>query len=242
MFEILVFSFSGLFISFVLGLYIIKRSEIRGFCFEQQIKFYMSFNNPNGYEIHNFIFEVDGQSVQIDHLIITSHGIFVIEAKNYSGIIYGNADATYWNQGFKNIKGTYSFYSPLLQNKRHIERLQKLLPVNIKFESLVVFNNSVDLDIFHKNVIKFKELKNYISLYKDVNLTDLEKKQLFNRLNEIRKKQRLTLKTHLDNIQPEYLRCPLCGKKLFIRKSNFGQFYGCSGYPDCNYTRSIDSV
>ena len=33
--------------------------------------------------------------------------------------------------------------------------------------------------------------------------------------------------------------CPDCGKLLFIRSSPRGGFVGCSGYPDCTYTRSL---
>lgn len=32
-------------------------------------------------------------------------------------------------------------------------------------------------------------------------------------------------------------KCPDCGKLLLIRISKYGKFYGCSGYPDCKYTR-----
>ena len=31
--------------------------------------------------------------------------------------------------------------------------------------------------------------------------------------------------------------CPECGKDLFLRSSRRGLFVGCSGYPECNYTR-----
>ncbi|HLT00187.1 MAG TPA: type I DNA topoisomerase [Acholeplasma sp.] len=29
--------------------------------------------------------------------------------------------------------------------------------------------------------------------------------------------------------------CPLCGKQLVLRKSKYGMFYGCSGYPKCRH-------
>lgn len=35
--------------------------------------------------------------------------------------------------------------------------------------------------------------------------------------------------------------CPKCGKPLTIRLGRRGRFVGCSGYPDCDYTRSLDS-
>ena len=34
--------------------------------------------------------------------------------------------------------------------------------------------------------------------------------------------------------------CPKCGKPLHIRLGRRGRFIGCSGFPDCDYTRNID--
>ncbi len=34
--------------------------------------------------------------------------------------------------------------------------------------------------------------------------------------------------------------CPKCGKPLSIRLGRRGRFIGCSGYPDCDYTRNLD--
>lgn len=33
--------------------------------------------------------------------------------------------------------------------------------------------------------------------------------------------------------------CPLCGRELRKRKGRFGEFYGCSGFPHCRYTRNV---
>jgi DNA topoisomerase-1 len=34
--------------------------------------------------------------------------------------------------------------------------------------------------------------------------------------------------------------CPKCGKKLNIRLGRRGRFVGCSGFPECDYTRNLD--
>ena len=36
--------------------------------------------------------------------------------------------------------------------------------------------------------------------------------------------------------------CPLCGKPLSIRLGRYNRFIGCTGYPECNYTRSLDET
>jgi DNA topoisomerase-1 len=33
--------------------------------------------------------------------------------------------------------------------------------------------------------------------------------------------------------------CPECGKELHIRQGRFGEFVGCSGYPECKFTRPM---
>ena len=34
--------------------------------------------------------------------------------------------------------------------------------------------------------------------------------------------------------------CPDCGKDLIKRRGRYGEFVGCSGFPRCRYTRSLD--
>ena len=35
------------------------------------------------------------------------------------------------------------------------------------------------------------------------------------------------------------MNCPDCGSKLVKRNGKYGEFYGCSNYPDCTYTQNI---
>ena len=35
--------------------------------------------------------------------------------------------------------------------------------------------------------------------------------------------------------------CPRCGGKLVLRNGKNGEFYGCSNFPKCKFTRNIDS-
>lgn len=52
----------------------------------------------------------------------------------------------------------------------------------------------------------------------------------------IRKQQEIIEELSAENIS-KY--CPKCGKKLKIRKSNRGIFWGCGGYPRCKHTEDI---
>lgn len=39
----------------------------------------------------------------------------------------------------------------------------------------------------------------------------------------------------------EEIPCPECGNELVLRKGKFGEFYGCSGFPGCRYTRKVST-
>ena len=82
------------------------------------------------------------RSTQIDHVIISVHGIFCIETKSHSGYIYGRTGNSNWRQylGPKN----YSMNNPIQQNNHHVKSLEYLLRANLKgpIHSYLVFPNA----------------------------------------------------------------------------------------------------
>ena len=66
-----------------------------------------------------------GATTQIDHLLLSPYGIFVIETKNYKGWIFGNERQKIWTQ--KLYKNSYKFQNPIHQNYKHIKVLEQLL-------------------------------------------------------------------------------------------------------------------
>ena len=65
-------------------------------------------------------------TTQIDHVVVSPYGIFVIETKNYSGWIFGNEKSQNWKQTFKTTEGRF-FYNPIKQNWGHIYALAERL-------------------------------------------------------------------------------------------------------------------
>lgn len=80
----------------------------------------------------------DGSTTQIDHIILSKYGIFVIETKNMKGKIHGEESQKEWTQHLFNIQNR--FQNPIFQNYRHIKSLQETtkLPSSC-FVSVVVF-------------------------------------------------------------------------------------------------------
>lgn len=87
----------------------------------------------------------NGGSTQIDHVIVSKYGIFVIETKNYKGWIYGSEQQRQWTQAFPN-GSKYKFQNPLRQNYLHIKTLAELLELEmIYFHSMIAFVGECEL-------------------------------------------------------------------------------------------------
>lgn len=81
----------------------------------------------------------EGGTTQIDHVLVSTKGIFVIETKDYSGWIFGNPKGPKWTQVTRWRK--YKFQNPIRQNYKHIKELKRyfdFLPDKC-FKSIVVF-------------------------------------------------------------------------------------------------------
>lgn len=90
---------------------------------------YRSYNRINQHPIPKkmltniYIPTQDGKTTEIDLLMICTKGIYVVEVKNYSGWIFGNANQRMWTQTLKGGKKS-QFFNPIWQNKAHISALQ----------------------------------------------------------------------------------------------------------------------
>ena len=115
-----------------------NEAKIKGRIGEKRVSSVLS-TLPEGYfPFDNILLREGGRSTQIDHVVVSPYGIFVIETKNYKGWIYGRRRAEYWTQ---NIYGTkFPLRNPVRQNYAHTRALQELLgiPLN-RFVQIVVF-------------------------------------------------------------------------------------------------------
>lgn len=102
-------------------------STLKGFWGELKLRIAMFFFLNRRYKVLSNVtirFSNGGTS-QIDHVVVSPYGIFVIEAKNYGGMITINEGTSYWTQSFG--RKSYEFYSPIQQNKSHLAALRYLL-------------------------------------------------------------------------------------------------------------------
>src|SRR5690554_796273 len=136
-----------------------------------------------GLEFRDLMFQDDLSTAQIDNLLITSKGLYVIEAKNYNGHIFGSEKQENWTMTVKHVNrkksksgkvytkthiSKHSFYNPIKQTQTHINKILKLMEIHkeIPIHNIVVFGSKAYLrDVTHSNqvfVINTHQLRNII--------------------------------------------------------------------------------
>ncbi|WP_293267706.1 nuclease-related domain-containing protein [Neptunomonas sp.] len=125
------------------------------------------------YILHkNITLALEDGSTQIDHIIISLYGIFVIETKNMSGWIYGNKHEKKWRQVFGKKK-VILFQNPIHQNYKHVKAVEKYLKIDSKkIVSMVIFTGNAEL--------KNKQESGIFDLFETTTEIKKHKKRLFN--------------------------------------------------------------
>ncbi len=196
------------------------------------------------YIINDLLFKTtNGSSCQIDHIFINKHGIWVIETKNYSGMIYGSQDAQEWTQVLAYGKTKNRFYNPVKQNNTHIYHLSEQLHNKAVFCNVVCFLDNADIShVNAEHVYSVKELSRIKTATTNITLTEKQMEFFYQKLLSLQAKSEVSAEEHIDNIhemQDKIARgiCPRCGAKLVLRTGKSGQFYGCTSYPNCTFTK-----
>ena len=222
---------------------------IRGRTAERKVARTLQKLAPQEYfAINDFMAKTETGTTQIDHIVVSKYGIFVLETKNYRGWITGSEWSREW---IKNVYGNkYRFQNPLHQNFGHIKALEQILKIeDDKFVSIVVFTNRANLKVeTSQHLIYRDELLKTIQEYQMPVLCDEEVKEALLKLNEANITDKETRKHHVESIKErkydtqEKIRsgiCPKCGGTLVLRHGKYGNFYGCSNYPTCRFTKQV---
>lgn len=218
--------------------------------------------------LNDVVLKTTHGTTQIDHIVVSRYGVFVIETKNYRGQIYGDDDRYEWKQIIKtdvnysrNLWKTYTYitknemYNPVSQCIGHMNQVHRCLSLispHIKIIPIVVFSDEADLAKVTSSidVINSCQLLDTIRSYKTPCCTDSEIIQIYDLLVKLNVRDEIDSKQHTKNVQrakfytEEKIRsgiCPRCGKELILCKGRYNDFYRCSGYPTCRFTVEIDS-
>lgn len=132
---------------------------------EDEVFSYLNGNSVKGYHkaLKNLYVPVsDGMFTEIDCILVHVSGIYVIECKNYDGLVSGTTVQKQWNVSYNSGRTTV-MYNPVRQNKGHILALAAYLNMTEDaFHSCVVFGDDTVLSVsktLGKSVISFSAVK-----------------------------------------------------------------------------------
>lgn len=120
---------------------------------------------PNRYKtMSGLMLRVAGETLQMDHVVVSPDGVFVIKIKHHEGSISGNGKEQYWTHTMNQKKTR--FYNPVWQNHGDIQSLKKVLkdyPGSI-YSSIVGFSRRADVtDVSSESpVVYFDQLPDEI--------------------------------------------------------------------------------
>ena len=195
--------------------------------------------------IKNVTLPTDDGTTQIDHILVSRFGVFVIETKNMKGWIFGSAHQKQWTQRI--FKHSSKFQNPIHQNYKHLKTLENCLdiPVDCLFSVIVFIGDSTfktpmpDNVTYAKGCIKYIKSKGESLLSTDQVRTTVDAiengklKPSFKTNREHVAHVKQIIKTKRDDKV-----CPKCGAGMILREAKRGAnagntFWGCSTYPKC---------
>ncbi|QDH79181.1 hypothetical protein FKX85_09110 [Echinicola soli] len=201
------------------------------------------------YLVLNDLLIKNGHSTtQIDHVVISRNGIFVIETKNYKGWIHGHQNSEYWTQTIYKYKTKLS--NPIKQNWVHVHALKKTLSdyKSIHYYPIVVFTGDCELKNITSElpIIYLSELLRFIKRQNETTCLSYHQMRLIrDRLNQLNLKDRKEVRGHTKYVRRRSSErrkkiaskiCPNCNSQLVLKKGSYGKFYGCPNFPNCRFT------
>ena len=161
---------------------------------------------------------------QIDHVVTSIYGIFIIEAKNYTGEISGDEDGD-WYQNNRPIK------NPLKQNERHVNAIKALMfkhgYKNLLVHNIVTLNSRCNMNqVTSHSVVPDLYLQNLIEKRsKQIVLTMEQVEKIHDLLDKANIKDKSIRERHIQQTKAiasnDAYTCVLCGKKVTIGIRDF---------------------
>ncbi|HIF5590170.1 TPA: NERD domain-containing protein [Vibrio parahaemolyticus] len=191
-------------------------------------------------------------TTQVDHIVVSRYGIFVVETKKMKGWIFGSARQKQWTQ--KIYRHSSKFQNPLHQNYKHIKALETLLGCSEEhLHSVIVFiGDSTFKTEMPPNVTYARGSIRYIQQFNDVVFSDNDYARLTESINRLKLKRGvitdLKHRKHAKEVVASKVssnECPRCGSEMVLRETKRGenigkQFWGCSTFPKCRAVKQFN--
>lgn len=207
--------------------------------------------NKEYHPFNNVILKTLDGTTQIDHILISPYGVFVIETKSFKGWIFGDAHQKRWTQSLfgpyrSSIK--YQFQNPIHQNYKHVKAVQDFLGIDSKsIFNIVVFAGGGEFKTeMPENVMELYNLLPYVESRTEKFFDDEKTKELTQKLSDYVEHASYNEESHVKNLvqNMEHPICPKCGKQMVLRTARKGpgagsEFWGCPNFPSCRVTKNV---
>ena len=188
-------------------------------------------------------------TTQIDHIIVSKYGVFVVETKNMKGWIFGSENQKQWTQQI--FKHKSKFQNPLHQNYKHVKTLEALLPIKCNannngiFSVIIFIGDSTFKTKMPENVRFARGGIEYIKSKTDIVFNEQEVINLIEQIESGRlERSYQTNRQHVKHVRDiikekhSTKSCSKCGAEMVLRKATKGknagnEFWGCSAFPKC---------
>jgi len=197
----------GVFLKFILPvgilliifslLFVFVRKKAKGFIGEEGLSTALSLKlDRKTYSIFENLYVPAGESAtQIDLLVLSVYGIFVVEIKNYSGWIFGDEKSKNWTQVVYSKKN--QLQNPLRQNYKHVKALAEYLDIETdKMFSVVYFAGNAEFKTDMPSNVLSSGLSRYINSKKTIKFKTSEVNHIYDRLIELKKSQSVNKSKH----------------------------------------------
>ena len=182
------------------------KGKLGEFAVSTHVKLYLDKQN---YSLLNdcTLLDEQNQTTQIDHILLSPFGIFVIETKNYKGWIFGSERQKNWTQ--KIYKKSYKFQNLLHQNYKHQKVLEYVLADIVdadQIHSVIVFMPDCEFKTtMPSNVFRGAGWINYVKQFKKTTIPPMKLKRIQYRLEkEILEKSWQTNRQHVQNLKDKF--------------------------------------
>lgn len=220
----------------------------RGWIGEKKTAFFLwaSLDKKTYHIFHNVILPSKNGTTQIDHLVISIYGLFIVETKNKKGWIFGSPGQKNWTQTLYGEK--YSFQNPLKQTYRQKIILGEFLHIDNRcIFPIIHFTGDCNFKTELPDNVRKHSVGSYIKGFRDEIFSNEDVYEAVNTIKSFMSQSSFTNRGHIKSLYQRHSSitiCSKCGSKLVLRTVKNGinsghQFLGCEKFPKCKFSKNL---
>ncbi len=209
--------------------------------------------DPMAYDVFPQV-PVPNSTDKIDYVVVSRNAIFIIDANNFQGALFGHTEEPYWTQ--VTCLQKRQVQSPTQSNATRIQAMQREFPdiSASAWVSVIAVPDVLELHLDEAasgNIVPMSQLA---PMLRDTGGTPLPAEQreavmrrlaYWKRHDTSRKRRAFPLWERQKSSNRQEIshgRCPLCASSLEVAKGSHGLVTRCSQYPSCLFSTTVLSM